>query len=636
MYNRTLGKWLLSGSGIAFALGLFIGSVLVIDNTLSGWRIDLTENRLFTLSEGTRQILAGLQEPITLDFYYSRRQLLDYPQLASYGARVQDMLKEYANLASGKLQLNIFDPAPFSELEEQAMAAGMQALGDDTGQRAWFGLAGSNSTDDEKIIPFFHTRREGAVEYDISKLIQQLSTPRTPRIGVLSELPVFADPRRNDRAWTLIGALQEFFELRELDSRLDRISADLDGLLIIHPKTLSDNTLHALDQYLLGGGKAVIFIDPLAEQDPAARPDAESKILPRLDSSLGPLLESWGLAMDPERVAADLNAAMQVQARGPAGPMQTTYLPWLRLGAAHCNPQDLVTSQLNLLHLGTAGHLEKTTGEKTAGAGPEIRPDITPLLQTSSEAMLLARDLILFQPDPNVILNNFRSAGRRFTLAARVQGRAASAFPEPPGAMSADTPEQERLEEGIVDVIVVADTDLLADHFWTRPQTIMGRSVPQAIANNSDFVINAFESLLGGGALASLRTRDKYSRPFLRVEALRRGAERRLREREQQLQEKLRQTEEKLRDLQGRTGAGQQTLFDPARAEELGKFQQQALQTRRELRTVQHELREDIERLGTRIRFINILLIPLLIFLGGLVFALRQLFIRPPTGRDHA
>lgn len=629
MYNRTLRKWLLSGSGIALALGLFIGSVLVVDNTLGGWRIDLTENRLFTLSEGTRQILAGLQEPITLDFYYSRRQLLDYPQLTNYGARVQDMLKEYASLASGRLELNILDPAPFSELEEQAIAVGMQALGDNAGQRAWFGLVGSNTTDDEKIIPFFHTRREGAVEYDISKLIQQLSKPRTPRIGVLSELPVFADPRHGDQEWTLISALREFFDLRALDRKTTRIDADLDGLLIIHPKTLSDSTLHALDQYLLGGGKAMIFIDPLAEQDPAARPDADSKILPRLDSSLGPLLDAWGLAMDPERVVTDLNAAMRVQARGPAGPIQTTYLPWLRLGAAHCNQQDLVTSQLNLLHLGTAGHLEKTT---------DSGPDITPLLQTSSEAMLLSRDLILFQPDPNVILNNFRSAGRRFTLAARVQGRVQGAFPEPPDVSPTDDWQQDRLEEGIVDVIVVADSDILADHFWTRPQTIMGRSVPQAIANNSDFVINALESLLGGGALARLRTREKYSRPFLRVEALRKGAERRLREREQQLQEKLQQTEEKLRTLQEQTEAGQQALFDPAQSAEFRKFQQQALQTRRQLRAVQHELREDIERLGARIRFINILLIPLLIFLGGLVFGLRQLFIRPSPapGRDHA
>ncbi len=610
-------KRVLSGTALLFAFCLFVASVILVNASFTTLRLDLTENRLFTLSEGTLRILRELEEPVILNFYFSQRRLLDYPQLANYGVRVRDMLQEYLSRADGKLILRIIDPEPFSEIEDQAVATGMQSIPvGNSGERAWFGLAGVNSTDDEEVIPFFQLSREAAVEYDISRLIHNLAYPDRRVIGVTGSLPVFGDKKDPATEWMIIRALREFFEVRDLGSRPEHIDADIDTLVVIHPKDYSDIQYYNLEQYLLHGGTAMIFLDPLAEQDRSTPPSEERMIMPTLDSYMKPLLSAWGLEIPEEKLIGDIQAAMRVQARGPRGPREIDYLPWLRLNESNMNSQDLVSSQLNLIHLGTTGSIM---------VQKDITLQFSPLLQTSSEAMQLPRDLILFQPDPAVILNNFESENRRFTLAARIRGVVDSAYPNGrPVSEEGQPADPNFTPRGELHLILLADTDILADHFWVRPRTGVGGNVPQPVANNGDFVISAIENLSGSSALATLRTRGKYSRPFERVENMRKAAEAQFRLREQTLRENLEETEEKIRSLQQERGPGGQYLLTPKQEKELEQFRQLRLQIRKDLRMVQHELQKNIDSLGNHVRMLNIMLPPLLVGLAALLFAMLR------------
>ena len=616
--RHTLKNRVISGTGVLLATCLFVATVILANTALTSLRIDLTQNKLFTLSDGTKNILRNLEEPVQLDLYLSQKAMVDFPLLANYGSRVRDMLEEYAAHAGDKLILNIIEPETFSEAEDQAVASGLRTVtAGPTSDRVYFGLVGTNSTDDEKVIPFFQTNRESALEYDITKLIYNLAYPNKRVVGVISQLPIMGNEDDKDQpAWTVINALREFFEVKDLGENPKEIGSDVDVLLLVHPKDLKHLTLYAIDQYLLNGGKAIVFLDPLAEQDRSQPDEANPQVLPKLDSSLPNLLGAWGLEVANQKVVGDIKAAMRVQANSPRGPQEIDYLPWLRLTEDNFNKEDFSTSELNLIHTGTVGSLE---------IKEEKGLSITPLIQTSKESTLLERDLILFQRDPTVILNNFKSEDRQMTIAARIQGKVPSAYPDGKPAMDDKgeaIPDENYISEGEINLILVTDTDILADHFWVRTQNMFGVPVPQPIASNGDFVINSVENLAGSTDLISLRGRDKYARPFTLVEEIRKDAEARFREREKELQANLEETEKKIQELQQEQGGEQSYLLNNKLTEEINKFRNERLQTRQELRRVQHELKKNIDKLGAQIRFINIGLIPLLITLLALIIGI--------------
>lgn len=621
----------ISGTGLILASCLFVATIILANTALTTWRIDLTENKLFTLSEGTKNILNNLEEPVQLDFYFSQKAMSDFPLLVNYGARVRDMLEEYAVHANGQLILNIIEPETFSEAEDQAVASGLRTVSANAaGDRAYFGIVGTNSTDDEKVIPFFQTNRESALEYDITKMIYDLAYPEKRVVGVVSSnLPIMATTGSTDQDWTIISALQDSFEVRNLSQNLDTLveSIDvnnIDVLMLVHPKQLDNQLLYAIDQFLLHGGKAIIFLDPLAELD-RTRPDpGNPNVVPKLDSSLPELLNLWGLEMAEDKIVGDINAAMRVQSDDPRNPQGVDYLPWLRLTEKNFNSDDFSTSELNLIHMGTVGSLERKNDNGLT---------ITPLIETSKESTKLERDLILFQRDPNIIMSNFKSEDRKMLLAARVNGKAISYFPDGKpaadsenneSAKAKETTKSEHLAEGDVNLILVADTDILADHFWIRSQNMFGAAVPQPIANNGDFVMNSIENLSGNTDLISLRGREKYSRPFEIVDQIRREAEAEFRQRETELQTSLEETEKKIRQLQQEQGGEKSYLLNNKLTAEIEKFRDERLATRKELRNVQHELKKNIEKLGAQLRFINIGLIPLLITLMALFIGIYR------------
>lgn len=604
-------RWL-SSSGLLLGLCLFVAVNIVASATLTSMRLDLTQSKLYTLSQGTRNILAGLEEPVTLRFYFSAKTFSDIPQLSTYGRRVRDMLEEYVAQADGKLRLAIVDPEPFSEAEDQAVAFGMQQVPvSQTGEMGYFGLYGTNTTDDEEVIPFFQPGREQSLEYDLTKLISTLASPKKRVVGVMSSLPVFgqAPPGApaGAGAWGVIQLLNESFETRPIDPESTVIDPDVDTLVLIHPKRLSERTLYAIDQFVLHGGKAVVFVDPLSEEDPVQPDPASPMIMPERNSDLPRLFTKWGVKLVDKKIVSEPAAAIRIQFTGSRGPQEVEYAPWLRLTEQHLNRDDFVTNELSVFNVGTAGVLE---------ALPEAGTTLTPLVFTSEASMLYERDAILFQRDPARLLELFKPEGVSRVIAARITGPAATAFPEgkPKDETDmADDPDFVSTSVGPINVIVVADTDLLADRFWLRFQNQLGQRIPQPLADNANFLVNALDNLGGNDDLISLRSRAEYARPFDRVDGIRKEAENRFREQERALQQKLEETERKIAELQQSRGEAGDMLLSPEQRAEIDAFREEQVRTRRELRGVQHDLKKDIERLGSQVKFANIGLVPILI-----------------------
>ena len=599
----------LSTTNLILAAVLSIAVIILVNGVFTNLRLDLTENKLFTLSKGTVNILKSLDEPVSLDFYISKKSMRANPPLSNYANRVRDLLEEYASTADGKIKLTVIEPEPFSEEEDQAVASGLQGMAvNAAGDRAYFGLVGTNSTDDELTIPFFNIDRETALEYDITKLIYNLAHPRKRTIGVISSLPMFGDAQGSP-PWTIIDAMREFFDVEDLGKNVDKIE-NVDVLMVVHPKDLNSKTMFAIDQYLLGGGKAMLFVDPMAESD-NMRPPEGQPVMPDIDSDMKFLFKGWGIEVPDEKIAGDVKAAVRVETRGVRGPQQVDYLPWLELGPSNFNKNDFATSELKKIYMATAGVIEKK---------PDSPLKVEPLLETGTDSMLMERDLVLFQRDPNVMLRNFKAGGKKLVLAARLNGHVKTAFPDGPPVekgSKATAPAGAVLKEGDINAVVIADTDILTDRYWIRKRNYFGVSVPETIADNGDFILNTVENLSGNSDLISLRSRKEYSRPFVVVEDIRRNAEKQFREQEHALQTKLKETEQKIAALQ-KQGTGNDMLLTPEQSAEIDKFRREQLKTRKELRAVQHQLEKNIESLGTRLKLINIGLIPLLIGIAAI------------------
>ncbi|MGE0384414.1 MAG: GldG family protein [Gammaproteobacteria bacterium] len=621
-----MGARIPAGPALAIALALFVAINVIAGATLGGLRLDLTQHQLYTLAPGTRNVLAGLEEPISLRLYYSARTFAGIPQLQGYGARVRDLLEEYAARANGRIELAVIDPEPFSEAEDQAVASGIrQVPAGSAGEIGYLGIVGTNSTDDEQVIPLLLPSQEQSLEYDLTRLVYALSHPKRPVVGIVGALPMFgagANPMLGigpQPPWAIVSALEQNYEVRNLGVSAAQIDPKrLDVLLVVHPKALPAPVRYAVDQFVMKGGKAIVFVDPLAEQDPAT-PDPSAMVMPERSSDLPELLSAWGARMTPGRVAADTDAAIRVTFQGPRGPQEVPYLPWLTLTASNLDAADKVTRGLRAINLASAGVLEPVPAAGTA---------FVPLLRTGPNAATLEAEGLQFVRDPSGLLPGFKPGGRPLVIAARLQGPARSAFPGGPPAdpqtqVATQDPSFVARAVTPIQVVVVADTDVLADQFWVQIRNVLGTRAPTPLADNADFVINAIDNLLGNDDLVSLRSRGESLRPFERVEALGRQAEMQFRSKEQELQEALQQTERRILDLEAAGGdkAGA-AILSTEQKKAIESFREEQLRIRRELRGVQHDLNRDIEALGTRLKLVNIAGVPLLIAGAALAVAI--------------
>lgn len=593
---------------------LFVALVLVGNQLLRGARIDLTADHLYTLSPGTRAILAGIDEPVRLTLFFSDHATRDLPQLRSYEQRVREMLEEMAQRANGKLQFEVVDPLPFSEDEDRAAGAGLSAAPIGTGgAKVFFGLVGTNSTDGQAVVPFFQADKETFLEYDIAKLIHDLTMPRRPVVGVLSRLPLDAqvDPRTGTAqpAWAVLQELRQLFDVRMLDPQhLQKVGDDVQVLVLVQPRDLPDDALYAIDQFVMRGGHLEVFVDPDAETDIAAAADAEgaTPLAPR-SSDLPRLFKAWGVSYDPGTVVLDRARALSIAMSAEAAPVRHPAV--LGYTAEDLNHNDVVTANLQSINVSSAGYF---------ALAPDSTARLVPLLQSTADAMRVPAARVRLQPDPSALLVGYRPDDVHYVIAGWLEGRFRSAFP---GGKDAGHLDETKAPGRI---LLVADTDMLSDRLWVQMTPFFGQTLLNAFANNGDFAVNAVDYLTGSSELISIRGRATARRPFTRVEALRRSADERFRSKEAELERELADTERRLAGLQQEKGKDNAQILSPAQRQELEAFLKRKLAIRRELRDVQRQLDAEIETLGTRLKFINILLMPIVVTLLALAYAWRR------------
>ena len=616
MGRWTFGRRSRLAATLAALVFVFIGGALALSRWVHVPRIDLTADRLYTLTPGTVQIVGHLQRPLRLTLYFSDHAARDLPQLRSYEQRVREMLQEMVARSSGKLHLQIVDPVPYSDDEASAEGNGLTPLsGGSNGERVFFGLVGTTLPADGTpdgaegktlSVPFFDPARETFLEYDIAKLLYELNETQKPRIGLISSLPMAGNPVIGEPAWTVLGQLQQLFSITTLDpAKLKRIGKDLPVVLLVHPKHLSDDALYALDQYVLGGGHLVVFVDPDAELDSTPFVDASTGVTDDHNSDLPRLFKAWGVVYDDRKVVLDRSRALKIE----LGETSFNHPAMLGLGGQELNRGDAVTASLQQIDLSSAGYFD---------LAPDATTRLVPLLQTSVDAHVVpVQRVIETASDPSLLLRDYTPDNARYVLAARLRGTLPSAFPEraSPTHIAQSAPDAE--------VILVADTDLLTDRLWVDTQSFLGQPMLNAFASNGDFITNLVDNLSGSSALLSIRGRSTSQRPFTRVQALQRAADQKFLLKKQELERELAETRTRLDELQPARG-GRDGQASAEQKREIEQFLQRKLAISKELRDVQHQLNAEIDALGLRLKFINIVVVPALVTLLGLLYGWRR------------
>ncbi len=628
--SRRRMAWTGLGLGAVILLSVNLISALAFKNVKS----DLTEDRLFTISDGTREILRSIDEPITARLYFSRRLAELAPEQSRYFQRVKALFEQYRDLSGGKLQLAVLDPEPFSDAEDRAVAAGLRGVRLNTeGEVGYFGLVATNSTDATEVVPFFAPDRETFLEYDVTKLIYNLANPKKRVVGLMSGLPLDGGEtetpmgKRPQKPWMIMSQIRELFEVRDVAQTVSAIPSGIDVLMVVQPTGLTEEAAFAIDQYALKGGKVLVFIDPVTETNQLAMLKAPGEGRRRLAK----VLENWGVKFDSTKVAADIRHARRVQF-GREQDSVTEFVAWLGLDQRNINKDDVLAAGIEVLNVASSGFLEKADGTTT---------NVQPFLKTSADAAVIGAEKMGMGADPLGLLRAYTPGGKELTLAARLSGEAKTAFPNGKPAAepekkegdSADAakaaeaktdtkPGPDLVKSGTVNAIVVADADMLADQFWVSRQEMFGQEAVMPTAHNAAFVLSALENLSGSNALIALRGRGVNERPFTWVEELRRSAERQFREKEQALEARLKSAQDELTKLQSSGASG--IVMSQKERDAMEQFRNVMLETRRELREVKRALRSDIDRLDGWLKFANIALVPLMIAFGGLGYTVLR------------
>ena len=653
-------KSLFSSAGLVVIAVALVFAVAII-SLLPGWRIDLTEDNLYSLSDGTRNIVASLEHPIELMFFYSDSAIEDLPQIRNYGTRVQELLREIVIASNGRLSMSVIDPEPFSEDEDLATQYGVQAVPVTQGGEAiYFGLVVIQTDADGggpvvvpvlETMPLIRPDQEQFLEYEFLKLITRVGNPDLPVVGLLTELDIDGgfNPIMGQATppWMVMDFIRQLYEVRRVDIAADDIDVDIDLLMIVHPQDLSQQMLYAIDQHVMRGGKTMVFLDPSADSMVTRSP--QGNLIPAgMSSDLPGLLAAWGIAYASDKVLTDSDLALRVRMGQNQQP--EAHLGMLGVHRENLAGDDIITNRLEAINFSSTGAIASAENANTV---------FEPLIQSSTNAMLMDAGFLEDVSDPSILFDEFVSAQQSFVIAARVSGVIDSAFPdgrpvveeadveaveetdvedsevdesdsaeateadastgvdEDPGAEREESPVAEHIasSNGEVNIVIFADTDMLSDRLWVQVAQFLGQRIPQPFANNGDIVINTLDNLSGSADLVSIRSRGTYSRPFTRVLNLQRKADDRLRIEESELLDRLTETEAALAEL-NQTKDGQLIgQITPEIQAEIDQFNAELLDTRRRLRDVQFQLSEDIEQLGSRLKAINTGLIPILLTL---------------------
>lgn len=604
----------LVGIAILLAVILFLSVNVISTNLLRSERLDLTENSLYSLSEGTWTLLGQLEEPLHFRFFLSENLIRSAPQLSAYAKRVRSLLETYANRAEGRITLEIIDPEPFSDAEDRAVGLGINRIQlPGVADPLFFGLSVTNSTDGHQNIPIFAPDREAFLEYDLTRLVAKLGQTGKPTITIFDGLGLSANPRAQIPEQQLLSQLKDMYEVKILEGDVDKLPESTRVVLVIHPQGLADRTLFTLDQWALGGGAMFVFLDPHAETQIGGTPG-----MPPVDaaSDFARLLDAWGVEFDSNKTVADPVYAIRMPRDIGGRQIEVQNYPWLMLLSDSMDQSDAAVSQLTNMILTVAGSFRATRDDVS----------VTPLITASPDAGFVDTSVATDRlADPRRLLSAIEKPDYRIVIAGRISGRLKTAFPDgkPDGSETTGDPRKEI--DGKANIILVGDADMLMDRNWIQQRQLFGKPVIEAFANNGDFVLNALEQMIGGVALADLRGRGISWRPFERIIALENEAEEEYRAKEQELVAHLQETERKIRELD--TGAGERDgteLFSEESFQAIDRFRADLLSTRAQLREVQHELRRDVDRLKTWITAANVGLFPAIFAICALGFALRK------------
>ena len=606
-YLKKVSKNKLLKIAILLSVISFFGVNIIANNILKSFRFDMTSNNLFSLTEGTKNLISNLNEPIHLRLFMSSSIVELAPQLSNYANRVESILNAYKNISNGKISLEIIDPKPFSDEEDRAVGMGLSAFGgSSSNDPMYFGLAATNSTTGQKNINVFSPDREPFLEYDITRLIAELAQTKKPVIAILDKLGLEANSRVGKPEQQILTQMKSLFDVQFLEDNETELPKNTKVLMLINPKYLNDNTMFMIDQWILNGGSTLIFLDPFAETELGLNPGMPA-LNPRSD--LKKIVNAWGIEFDSKKSVADPKFALRTVRNINGREVEVSNYPWIQVGTEGMNQNEAVLAQLSSIVLTNAGSF--IVKDKSIS--------LEPLLIASEFAgMVDAEKAGNPQEDPRKLLKDLKTSNERIIISGWLRDTLNSAFPKGVKDKTGLTKSSKKSN-----VLLVGDADMLMDRNWLTKQNLIGQEIATAFANNGDFVLNVVENMIGGSVLSDLRGKGISWRPFLKIAELERKANEKFLSKEQTLAEKLGKMETKIQELT-KNNKSENDVLSPETIKAIEGFKTEMMSTRAELRNVKFNLRSDVENLKSWIMFINIGLLPTIIAAMALFIALRK------------
>ena len=585
---------------IFLSIIIFFCVNIIINNILGYSRIDFTENKLYSLSDGTKSLLENLKEPIHLRLFISSNLVKDVPQFSTYANRVETILKTYSNLSSGKITIETIDPKPFSDAEDRAVGMGINPFNaTEMSDSLYFGLAATNSTNGQKNIPLFSPERETFLEYDLTSLISELSQTKKPVVSIIDNLGLSSDARIGKPEQQILKQMKEMFQVEMINESTNELNENTKVLMVIHPKFLSDETLYMIDQWVLDGGATLIFLDPYAETE-LSRQQGMPPMNPRSD--LKKLLDTWGVKFDNKKAVLDSEFGFRIARKINGRDIQVTNYPWLNIRGDGLNRNDSSLSNLSTIVMTTAGSIEDTNKN----------PILEPIIRSSNKSGLGdAQKAGNPEGDPRDLLSNIKSENENYVLAGWIKGDLNSSFIDNENKRDKQIIKSKKTSN----VLLITDADMLMDRNWLTQRG--------AFANNGDFVLNVVEKMIGGNALSDLRGKSTSWRPFEKIIALEKVAEEKFLIEEQMLAKKLEGMEDKIRNLTQNNDKNSDVL-SPETIKAIDGFKAEMMATRSQLRNVKFDLRRDVELLKKWIISLNVAILPIMFAAASLIISLRR------------
>lgn len=614
-----LDKNTLGVLGLFLAVVLFFSVNIIATFTLKNYRMDLTQAKLYSLSEGSLRAVKQIKEPITIRFYLSGKLAKVSQTHATYAVRVIELLEQYASASDGKIKLEIVDPEPFSKKEDEALTYGLKGIPvGNSSEYVYIGLTLSNSSDRRRTIALLDPSRERFLEYDITKYLTDLTRSKRPTIGIISTLPIdgrgepqLIYPKYHPR-WAVMNVIRDIFNVRFISRQTLDIPPDIDVLMLVNPKKFNEETLYAIDQHIMRGGNLLVLIDPFSETE-VALGEVPYSIRPDIDK----LLTSWGVSFDPSHFVADTTLARTVTHTEEDKSVQTKFPAWLAVNEKYLSPEDPVTSALTTVNLAYPGSFNVT--KKVDGL------TVTPLIFSSKDSELF-KTIAGLSPDPTAMLRNFTPSGKNMILGMRIKGSPQSAFEKAPTRNFLKQRPEAHIPKALnpVNIILIADSDFLADKFWTTKSNLLGVEQLYPFAGNADLIVNALDNLSGAASLIDLRSKAEWRRPFTVIEKIALNAGKQYREQETMLVFELQNAQARLKELTRQSSEENNDILSHGDKEEIQALQERIIMLRSALRSVQNVLSRDIFALQSTVILLNVVFVPVLLVVVALFVAWRR------------